>query len=205
MRRNSFCWQVMLLRNRVLVVSFSTLFVICIPTSVIAKGYFDTRYDNMAFLGGYGQSIPGWGETEERVETIDLVPRYNHVLFKDIGSGWYRGYHSVMVELPVSIVLRPDVSSMVGVNFLAAYTFIGKGQYSPYIFGGGGPVYNFADIPGMGADFNGNYQFGIGVKYKWEPDHDLIFELRYHHISNGGREEPNVPLNSCKALFGITF
>jgi hypothetical protein len=29
--------------------------------------------------------------------------------------------------------------------------------------------------------------------------------LRYHHISNGGNEEPNDPLNSVKALFGITF
>lgn len=168
-------------------------------------GIFDTRDDNWALLGGYGQSIPGWGETTQRVETLDVIPRYNHVIFRDVGSGWYRGFHSIFVELPVSIVLRPDVGTMVGVNFLAAYTFTGTDSVTPYIFGGGGPVYNFADIPGMGSDLNGNYQFGFGLKYGWKNEHDLLFELRYHHISNGGSDDPNDPLNSCKALFGITF
>lgn len=189
--------------SRVSVILLTLLFLL-LNGSVMASG-LDTRYDNWALLGGYGQSIPGWGDTEERVETFDIVPRYSHVIFKDVGSGWYRGSHSVLVELPLSVVLTPDFSSMIGVNFLAAYTFVGNEQFSPYIFGGGGPVYNFADIPGMGADFNGNYQFGIGVKHHWSMDHDLIFELRYHHISNGGTEEPNEPLNSCKAMFGITF
>jgi len=57
----------------------------------------------------------------------------------------------------------------------------------------------------MGADFNGNYQFGVGLKYPWTARNSMLFELRYHHISNGGSEEPNEPLNSYKLLFGITF
>ncbi|HCC54377.1 MAG TPA: acyloxyacyl hydrolase, partial [Desulfobulbaceae bacterium] len=75
----------------------------------------------------------------------------------------------------------------------------------PYLFGGGGPVYSFADVPGMGSELNGNYQFGMGLSYRINPAHDFLFEMRYHHISNGGSEEPNDPLNSVKALFGITF
>jgi len=34
---------------------------------------------------------------------------------------------------------------------------------------------------------------------------NLLLEMHYHHISNGGSEEPNNPLNSCKLLVGITF
>jgi lipid A 3-O-deacylase len=66
-------------------------------------------------------------------------------------------------------------------------------------------VYSFADISGIGSDFNGNYQFGIGMKHDWDTTHQLLFELRYHHISNGGSSEPNDPLNSVKILIGFTF
>ena len=164
-----------------------------------------TGDDGWAGLTGYGQSFPGWGETTQRVQTLDLVPRYSRVLLADLGSGWYRGEHSILVELPLHIVVSPEASAMLGVNFLACYTFTADERIRPYLFGGGGPVYSFADIPGMGAELNGNYQFGIGLQYPLDPDRSLLVELRYHHISNGGNEEPNDPLNSLKVLVGITF
>lgn len=166
---------------------------------------FDTSKDSWGFLGGYGQSFPGWGQTTQRVETIDLVLRYNHLIFDEIGSGWYRGFHSILLELPVHVVVDPDVSSMIGMNFLACYTFTANKEFRPYLFGGGGPVYSFADVPGMGSELNGNYQFGVGLSSRINQDHDFLFEVRYHHISNGGNEEPNEPLNSGKVLFGVTF
>lgn len=168
-------------------------------------GTFDTSKDNWAIIGGYGQSFPGWGQTTQRVQTLDLIPRYSHLIFDNIGSGWYRGFHSFLLEIPVSFIVSPDVSTMVGINFLASYTFTAGQQWHPYLFGGGGPVYSFADIPGMGADLNGNYQFGVGVKYDLDKINKLLFEFRYHHISNGGSKEPNEPLNSCKLALGITF
>ena len=166
---------------------------------------FDTSHDSWAILAGYGQSFPGWGQTTQRVETIDLVPRYNHLIFADLGSGWYRGFHSILLEGPLHFVVSPDTSAMIGVNFLACYTFTASDRIRPYLFGGGGPVYSFADIPGMGAEWNGNYQFGIGLEYPLDSNRNMLVELRYHHISNGGSEEPNDPLNSCKLLVGITF
>jgi hypothetical protein len=168
-------------------------------------GVLDTSQDNWAIIAGYGQSFPGWGQTTQRVETLDLIPRYNHRIFDNPGSGWYRGFHSILLEVPVSLVVSHDVSTMVGINFLAAYTFTANHQWQPYVFGGGGPVYSFADIPGMGADLNGNYQFGAGIKYDWDSTHQLLFELRYHHISNAGTSDPNDPLNSIKFLIGFTF
>ncbi len=165
----------------------------------------DTSKDSWGLLGGYGQSIPGWGQTTERVETIDMIPRYTHHIFDDIGSGWYQGYHSILLETPVHIVASPDVSTMIGLNFLACYTFTSNDQWQPYLFGGGGPLYSFANIPGMGADWNGNYQFGLGLEYALADANSLLLEFRYHHISNGGSKEPNDPLNSCRFLIGVTF
>lgn len=178
---------------------------ICCRLDSADAAIIDTSNDSFAVIGGYGQSFPGWGQTTQRVETIDLALRYNHHIFEDIGSGWYQGFHSLLMELPVHFVVSPNVSTMIGLNFLACYTFTASEEWRPYMFGGGGPVYSFADIPGMGADLSGNYQFGGGLEYDRQSRHNLLFELRYHHISNGGAKEPNVPLNSCKILFGITF
>ena len=188
--------------------SWVYLLVLCgtlqsIPNSM-AYGW-DTSQDTKALLGGYGQSLPGWGRTTERVQTIDFVPRYSHMTIDGLGSGWYRGYHSTLIELPVHFVTSPDVSSMIGVNFLACYTFTANEQWRPYIFGGGGPVYSFADVPGMGAKWNGNYQFAIGLEHSYTSTQSLLLEVRYHHISNAGTAEPNVPLNSIKLLVGLTF
>jgi len=165
----------------------------------------DTGSDSWWALVGYGQSVPGWGRTTERVQTIDVGLRYQHHIFDDLGSGWYRGFHSILLELPVHLVVSPDESAMVGVNFLAAYTFTADERWQPYIFGGGGPVYSFADIDGMGADLNGNYQFGVGLEYPLADQRRLLVELRFHHISNAGSEDPNVPLNSGKILVGFRF
>jgi len=168
-------------------------------------GIIDTSKDSFAVIGGYGRSFPDWGRTTQRVETLDLVFRHNHMIFDNIGSSWYQGFHSILMELPLHFVVSPDESMMIGLNFLAAYTFTADPDWQPYIFGGGGPVYSFADIPGMGAEWNGNYQFGIGLEHPLNKEQDLLFEVRYHHISNAGTKEPNEPLNSCKFLFGITF
>ena len=166
---------------------------------------FTLSKDRFGLLGGYGQSVPGWGETTQRVETIDLIPRYDHLIFDRLGFGWLRGYHSILIETPIHVVINPKISGMPAMNFLACYTFTSKKTLRPYLFGGGGPVYSFADIPGMGADLNGNYQFGVGLEYRLSKDTDYLFEIRYHHISNGGSERPNEPLNSLKFLFGIIF
>ena len=163
------------------------------------------RPDNWAFLAGWGQSYPEWGQTTQRVETVDLIPRYNYIVFDNIGAGWYRGFHSTLFEFPVSLTLSPETSAMVGINFLACYTFTANTQWHPYLFGGGGPVYIFADIPGMGANLNGNYQFGTGLEYLLNQQNHLLFEFRYHHISNAGAAEPNEPLNSLKFILGFTF
>src|SRR3989304_688827 len=160
---------------------------------------------HMAILGGYGATHVGMGKTREHVETADLVLRYGRVMRSVMGSSWYRGRHELLIEFPVHIVLRPDVSHMLGMNFLAGYFFTTYKKGAPYFFAGGGPVYIEAEIPGVGSRLSGNYQAGMGFLFKTERGHNLNVEYRFHHISNAGTKDPNVPLNSSKLLLGITF
>ncbi|MCW5203857.1 acyloxyacyl hydrolase [Desulfobulbus sp. US1] len=203
-----------MIKDRLQFVRFLSCMFCLLGTVLLSRGTanaaelvnpFDFSQDSYVFLGGYGQSVPGWGKTEERVTTLELIPRCNHRIIDNMGSGWYRGFHSILLEVPLSLVLSPDESAMLGITFLGAYTFTADPIWQPYLFGGGGPVYNFADIPGMGADINGNYQFGIGLEYAWTENRKLLVESRYHHISNNGSEDPNDPLNAYKLLVGVTF
>ena len=158
-----------------------------------------------AVLFGYGSSYPGWGSTKIRVQTIDTIFRYELPKTQTLGSSWYKGYHSLLVEVPVHFLVDRSGPPMIGCSFLAEYTFTNSDRLRPYLFAGGGPLYVPADIPGMGAHLNGHYQCGLGIRYPLADSHALLFEVRYHHVSNGGTEDPNDPLNSLKFLVGYTF
>ncbi len=162
-------------------------------------------HSHLTILGGYGATHVGMGKTREHVETADLVLRYGRELWSEAGSSWYKGRHEFLIEFPVHIVLRPDVSPMFGMNFLAGYFLTTYKKGVPYFFAGGGPVYINSGIPGVGARLNGNYQAGIGFLYRTEKGYNLNLEYRFHHISNAGTEEPNVPLNSSKLLLGVNL
>jgi lipid A 3-O-deacylase len=159
----------------------------------------------LGFLTGYGETHPGLGDTSQKVRTVDLMLRYRTTL-KETGQGWYRGIHDLIVELPVSWLLEPeDRPPILGINFLACWTLRCSDVVWPSILLGGGPIYTEAEIPGMSTRWNGNYQAGCGVllfptrRWTW------VLEYRFHHISNGGRKEPNDPLNSSKGLVGLEY
>jgi hypothetical protein len=158
-----------------------------------------------SILGGYGISHKGLGKTRVQVQVLDFIVQYDRVLLKDMGRDWYRGHHSLLLELPLTLVIDPDVSPMAGVNILGRWTFDSSDTLQPYFFGGGGILYTSADIPGLGSEVNGNWQFGGGIRYRLESGNWLRVEYRFHHISNTGAEDPNDPLNSSKVLVGMTF
>jgi lipid A 3-O-deacylase len=90
-------------------------------------------------LLGYGQSIPGFGDTTERLGLLDVAYRYRHVRHANVGRNWYQGNHELWLEFPVSLVLvnREDrdlyTLGMIGVNALFAWVFTGQEQRQPYI------------------------------------------------------------------------
>ena len=156
-------------------------------------------------LSGYGSTHPGLGDTSQEVRVVDVVLRHRTTV-KQTGRGWYRGSHDLILELPVSLLVEPEGRPPIfGLNFLACWTLRSWDMVWPHLFGGGGPVYTEAGIAEMSTRWNGNYQAGCGVRFFPERTCQPVLEYRFHHISNGGREKPNDPLNSSKVLVGMEY
>ncbi len=169
----------------------------------------ERRHYNQLLLGG-GSSIKGFGETDQEVRTVDVLWRHARI-FKEKEEGWLRGNHEFWIEAPVSIILSDSDNmdsndfGMVGLNFLFAWVFPETTIGNPYFMIGGGPQYVLADIEGVGSDLCGNYQMGCGLRFNVADQYPVNLEIRYHHISNLGMAEPNVPLNSVKLFVGATL
>lgn len=157
------------------------------------------------FLGGYGTSHKGFGETETTVVTIDVVIRYAYYLSGELGSSWYKYRHKLILEVPFSYVLEPENETMQGVNFLAGWDLTTPGKLKPYFFMGGGLLYTDLKGPKLGRRLNGNYQAGAGVHYFLGGPYTIDLEYRWHHISNANTASPNEPLNSSKIYLGISL
>ncbi len=166
---------------------------------------FSNAKDHWTFLGGYGVTHPGLGDTETRLEEVDLILQYGYFLSEEKGKSWYKTRHELLIEIPIYIVYHPETAIMTGVNFLACWDFTASDKIVPYVFAGGGFVYTNVDSADLGTDYNGNYQGGIGIHYFIKDNVTIDFNYRYHHISNAGTSEPNEPLNSTKMFLGLSF
>ena len=158
-------------------------------------------------LAGYGTSHPGFGETQTRVQTVDVIGRFGVFLSDEIGKGWYRGRHELLMELPLHLAVDPQTGVMTGFYLLGSWKFTAwkEKRLYPYVFAGGGVLYVDLELPSMGSRINFSYQGGTGIQYIIRNGLAVTAEYRYHHISNAGTAEPNEPLNSSKILFGISF
>ena len=157
------------------------------------------------FLAGYGTSRPGWGETRTEVETIDVVYRYGYFLSGETGKSWYRGRPELLVEVPLSFVQNPEDSQMIGFNLILSRNFTSSKKIVPYVFGGLGLAYTDLDIHDLGSELNGTYQIGAGLRFFTSKKISFDLNCRFHHLSNGNTASPNIPLNSAKILFGVSF
>ena len=158
---------------------------------------------SLGVIVGYGASHPGWGDTVEKIETIDYALRYESAPEKMKGRDWYKNRRTFIIEVPLHTVRHPYGSFMLGVSFLSRWTFERK-NIKPYLLVGGGPVYSNANIKGMSSKINGSYQAGAGLEFAVNRRRYFI-DIRYHHVSNGSIREPNIPLNSSKILFGMVI
>ncbi|MBI5055449.1 MAG: acyloxyacyl hydrolase [Nitrospirae bacterium] len=166
---------------------------------------FSKAKSHWTFLGGFGQTHRNLGSTHVRVQQADTILQYGYFLTEEAGRSWYKVRHEILIELPISYVFHPDDGIMTGINFLACWDFTASEKIVPYFFAGGGLVYTNIDIPGLGSDYNGNYQGGVGVHYFIDKNVTLDLNYRLHHVSNANTVKPNDPLNSSKFLFGLSF
>ena len=185
----------------------AALAILCLP---FAAARADDAVDlksatyEYSLLSGYGITHRGFGDTRTQVQTVDMIGRFGWFLSRELGSGWYKGRHELLVELPVHMVVDPRVSPMVGGYLLGSWKFTSLENWAPYVFAGGGILYVDLGLPTMGSRLDFSYQGGTGVQYFLRKDLALSLEYRYHHISNAVTATPNEPLNSSKILLGVS-
>ena len=158
-----------------------------------------------SLLSGYGITHRGFGETQTQVQTFDTIGRFGWFLSQELGSGWFKGRHELLMELPLHLVVDPKVSPMVGGYLLGSWKFTSLDNWAPYVFAGGGILYVDLGLCTMGSRLDFSYQGGTGVQYFISKDTAISLEYRYHHISNAGTATRNEPLNSSKILLGVAF
>ena len=160
-----------------------------------------------ALLAGYGITHRGFGATRTQVQTFDTILRYGHFLSDEVGAGsWFQGRHELLLELPLHLAIDHDGRTMTGGYILGSWKFTGLTDQKlfPYVFAGGGVVFNDLGLPTQGTRLNFSYQGGTGLQYLLRPGLALMAEYRYHHVSNAGTAEPNEPLNASKFLLGVS-
>jgi lipid A 3-O-deacylase len=164
----------------------------------------DFSKTSWSFLAGGGRSHPGWGSTSIEVKTNDIAVRIERPLSREKGTGFFRHFHSLMIEIPFHVLRNMNQPLMLGTNFFACWVFTCLSDLNPYLFAGGGPVLTQAEIPGTSSVLRGAYGFGCGIRINVSA-FQILLEARYHHLSNGGIQKPNEPLNSHKLLLGISL
>jgi hypothetical protein len=166
-----------------------------------------TAFGEYSLLAGYGITMRGFGATRTQMQTVDAIGRFGYFLSDEVGKGWYRGRHELLVELPLHLAVDPRTRVMTGGYLLGSWKFTGLKErlLYPYVFAGGGVLYVDLGLPTMGSRLDFSYQGGTGIQYLIRNDLAVTAECRYHHISNAGTASPNEPLNSIKILFGISL
>ena len=166
-----------------------------------------TASGEYSLLAGYGITMRGFGATRTQVQTADAIGRFGYFLSDEVGKGWYRGRHELLVELPLHLAVDPQTRVMTGAYLLGSWKFTGLKErlLYPYVFAGGGVLYVDLGLPTMGSRLDFCYEGGTGIQYLIRNDLAVTAECRYHHISNAGTASPNEPLNSIKILFGISL
>lgn len=165
-----------------------------------------------AWVLGVGQSFKGWGDTETQPLTMEWGARWIVPIRTQDPARSRIGLqrHEFWLEPAWAFIATPTYdsnridNSWLRLSFVGAFAFPLNSQNSLLVTLGGGPTLLFTSIPGMGSRLNGHYQLGIGVERQWGRG-TITLELRYHHVSNLDRAQPNLPLNGLQCMLGFGF
>lgn len=87
------------------------------------------------------------------------------------------------------------------------FDFLPVGRIVPYVDAGSGPVHTTIDK--TAPEISGGTQFlsqaGAGVQYFFEPQHALLIEYHYFHMSNAGIQQPNFGFNGSMVTIGFRW
>jgi hypothetical protein len=123
-----------------------------------------------------------------------------------VGPGWMRGRMGVKVELvPLFLLSQESTAYAAGFNLLGRHYLDGGGKLRPFITLGAGMLVSAEEIPDGVANVNFTPQAGLGFLFFDQGPRIYSVELRFHHLSNGKKTEPNPGINSAVFQFAVLF
>jgi len=198
----------------------SVLFPICLAAQALAgtdvdraeRDCAEIRFGegcfNLGFHAGYG--IPfHFDDANTQVEDsafVALFPR-GAVGLTDplLGDHWFRGNIELGLEGHFLIQTTPHSGSAWGVSLLLRYNFLAKDRFVPFLEVGGGLIDLDFGLGSRADGFNFALQGSVGVQWLVWKRTAITAQWRYHHISNGRVNEPNVSTDHSLFLIGTTF
>ena len=156
------------------------------------------------WITGGGARIAG-GVREGNFWALQL--RWGRVLTEPRGPGVLRGTLEYAVEVvPALVMVRSETVFGGGLNpLLLQYNFTRGQRLVPFLQAGGGMLFTTDDIPAGTAQFNFTPQGGVGVYWLRGAEPSVVFGVRYHHISNAGRVQPNPGHNALYFYGGMSW
>ncbi len=136
---------------------------------------------------------------------VAFMPSWMMTLTDPIGDSWYRGQVSVGAEMVYIQFQEPFLTH--GFTPKIKYTFVALDRIRPYAEFAGGPFWTdlAGKIPEESSRFNFVLTAGFGVSYFLTDQTSLNVGYRFHHISNGGTQYPNLGLNASLPFGGFSF
>jgi len=149
----------------------------------------------------HGHGAPG----EEDVDAVHGLPHLGYVLTDPRGPGWLRGNLEVLAEPTVArFEAESTAVTAGGLSVLGRWLFGAGGRVRPYLEAGVGLLVGDFNLRQTTCEVNYVLQGGPGVLVFVGERTAVTVGYRFHHVSNAGRCEKNLGLNSSLFVLGLS-
>ncbi len=161
---------------------------------------------HLGLMGGYSVIHRVFQNRAANVHFAPLLPQIGYTITDVHGPVPIRGSVELILEPTFLITTSPSTTFGEGASLLLRYNFVTGTRWVPFFDLGMGILHWNLRLPHiLATQFNFTLQLGPGVHY-FATDHLAITgQARFHHISNGGIDSPNVGVNSSVYLLGISY
>jgi hypothetical protein len=90
-----------------------------------------------------------------------------------------------------------------GGSFLLRYNFLKAESFAPYVEGAGGFSQMKMRLDGQSDGFTYPLRFSVGARVPVTERTALMASVGYFHLSNAGREYPNLGINAVLIQLGV--
>ena len=160
----------------------------------------------LGLMGGYSVPHKVFAPRSADVHFAPLLAQIGYTL-TDVHLPFpVRGSLELILEPVLLVTTSPDTTVGEGLSLRLRYNFVTGTRWVPFFDFGPGIQYWSLRVPTiLESGFNFTLQGGPGLHY-FVTDHLAITgQVRLHHISNNGREKPNVGINSSLYLLGVSY